>query len=117
MPWEGGVIAVCAWCRKSLGEKEPLADTRTTHSICDPCDARMEEQERQQRAAAEQPASEPATPGQITAVRFGDAVLAEMLRIAEQDTARDGKTKLLDEVARELVIQGLECRRLHREKE
>ncbi|KKN75172.1 hypothetical protein LCGC14_0383310 [marine sediment metagenome] len=28
---------VCAWCDKSMGEKPPLSDTRTTHGICDQC--------------------------------------------------------------------------------
>lgn len=28
---------VCAWCGKHLGEKEPLEDKSTSHTICDEC--------------------------------------------------------------------------------
>jgi len=28
---------VCAWCRKPLGEVEPLSNGDTTHSICPTC--------------------------------------------------------------------------------
>ena len=28
---------LCAWCKEYLGEKEPLADHRVTHSICLKC--------------------------------------------------------------------------------
>ena len=31
------MIIVCAWCGLDLGEKEPLADTSVTHSICPEC--------------------------------------------------------------------------------
>jgi len=27
----------CAWCNKDVGEKEPLDDKSTTHSICQEC--------------------------------------------------------------------------------
>lgn len=27
----------CAWCKTPMGVKEPLEDTRVTHSICDAC--------------------------------------------------------------------------------
>lgn len=28
---------ICSYCRKDMGEKEPLEDTDPTHSICDEC--------------------------------------------------------------------------------
>jgi len=28
---------ICAWCKKSLGEKEPIDDKRISHGICDDC--------------------------------------------------------------------------------
>ena len=28
---------ICSWCDKDLGEKEPLADTRVSHGICEDC--------------------------------------------------------------------------------
>ncbi len=28
---------VCAWCKKSMGEKEPLNDGRISHGICPEC--------------------------------------------------------------------------------
>lgn len=27
----------CAWCKKMLGEKEPLDDLQVTHGICSEC--------------------------------------------------------------------------------
>lgn len=27
----------CGWCKKWLGEKEPLKDKSVTHSICEAC--------------------------------------------------------------------------------
>jgi hypothetical protein len=45
------MIVICAWCKASLGEKEPLADKHTTHSICGTCRtkllARVPEHQRQ----------------------------------------------------------------------
>lgn len=40
---------VCAWCGEQLGEKEPLLDDRATHTICDPCRARLDNADREQR--------------------------------------------------------------------
>lgn len=31
------MIRVCAWCKRLLGEKEPLTDTRVTHGVCKNC--------------------------------------------------------------------------------
>ena len=28
---------ICSWCDKDLGEKEPLADTRVSHGMCEDC--------------------------------------------------------------------------------
>ena len=28
---------VCGWCKKDMGEKEPLEDPDATHGICDDC--------------------------------------------------------------------------------
>jgi len=36
------MIVVCAWCRKYLGNSEPLADACVTHTICDTCRRRRE---------------------------------------------------------------------------
>lgn len=27
----------CAWCKRHMGEKEPLEDRSVTHGICPPC--------------------------------------------------------------------------------
>jgi hypothetical protein len=32
--------AVCAWCGKDMGEREPLEDKSLTHGICRPCQER-----------------------------------------------------------------------------
>lgn len=32
---------VCAWCKKELGEKEPLTNKETTHGICSECATKM----------------------------------------------------------------------------
>jgi PAS domain-containing protein len=34
----------CSYCRKDMGEKEPLESSDTTHSICDACRAYYEQQ-------------------------------------------------------------------------
>lgn len=31
------MIRQCGWCKKVMGEKEPLEDTSITTGICDPC--------------------------------------------------------------------------------
>lgn len=28
---------ICSWCKKDLGEKEPLGDSTISHGICDDC--------------------------------------------------------------------------------
>lgn len=33
---------ICAWCRKDMGEKEPLSDKRISHSICKECAKKTE---------------------------------------------------------------------------
>ena len=33
--------AVCSYCRKDMGDREPVADLRITHGICPPCHAHM----------------------------------------------------------------------------
>lgn len=35
------MTAICAWCRVHMGEKAPLTDTATTHSICLDCIAKV----------------------------------------------------------------------------
>ena len=35
---------VCAWCGKDMGEKEPLEDTSVTHTICEDCAKKLEEE-------------------------------------------------------------------------
>lgn len=44
---------ICAWCKKDMGETEPLDDPTVTHGICGPCEAaameEFEEEERQRR--------------------------------------------------------------------
>jgi hypothetical protein len=41
------VIIICSWCKKCQGEKEPLDDKRTTHTICPVCleNQKLENQE------------------------------------------------------------------------
>jgi hypothetical protein len=41
--FEATMIIICAWCGKAMGEKEPLEDTRVTHSICPSCQKQVEE--------------------------------------------------------------------------
>jgi hypothetical protein len=31
------MIVICAWCRESQGEKEPLSNPAITHGMCDKC--------------------------------------------------------------------------------
>lgn len=31
------MIRECAWCKRILGEKEPLDDPKVTHGICENC--------------------------------------------------------------------------------
>jgi len=31
------MLIQCAWCNRDLGEKEPLKDKSTTHTICQEC--------------------------------------------------------------------------------
>ena len=35
------MIIVCAWCKKELGEKEPIEDKSITHTICSDCEKKM----------------------------------------------------------------------------
>ena len=28
---------VCSWCKKDMGEKEPLSDKSITHGVCSKC--------------------------------------------------------------------------------
>ncbi len=37
---------ICAWCKKDMGEKEPLNDPKITHSVCDNCQKDIKEQNR-----------------------------------------------------------------------
>jgi len=36
------MVVVCAWCKKYLGNSEPLAEACVTHTICDTCRRRRE---------------------------------------------------------------------------
>jgi hypothetical protein len=40
------MTAICAWCKKHLGEKEPLEVRTETHGICEACFAEMAERVR-----------------------------------------------------------------------
>ena len=31
------MIRICAWCKRPMGEKEPLDDKRITHGMCEKC--------------------------------------------------------------------------------
>ena len=31
------MLIICSWCKKKLGEKEPLEDKKETHEICEEC--------------------------------------------------------------------------------
>ena len=44
---------ICAWCKKDLGEKEPLADNRITHSVCEKCKQKMQQELKQFRKEKE----------------------------------------------------------------
>ncbi len=33
------MTVVCAWCRKEMGQKPPLEDLRTTHTLCPLCES------------------------------------------------------------------------------
>ena len=35
------MIIICAWCKKVLGEKEPLENKADTHGICKICEAKL----------------------------------------------------------------------------
>ena len=39
------VIRQCAWCKKILGEIEPLDNHETTHGICEECADRLERED------------------------------------------------------------------------
>lgn len=32
------MIVICAWCRETLGEKQPLEDKSVSHGICKACE-------------------------------------------------------------------------------
>ena len=36
--------SICAWCKKDMGDKEPLEDLSTTHGMCKECYERMEKE-------------------------------------------------------------------------
>jgi len=38
------VRLICSYCRRELGEKDPLDDARITHGMCEPCLASFERQ-------------------------------------------------------------------------
>lgn len=35
------MIIQCAWCKELIGKKEPLHDTRISHSICEVCEKKL----------------------------------------------------------------------------
>lgn len=35
---------ICAWCKKTLGEKEPFDSDEETHTICGPCQEKQIEE-------------------------------------------------------------------------
>ncbi len=37
------MIVMCAWCKKTLGEKGPYSNRETTHGICKPCSDKLKE--------------------------------------------------------------------------
>lgn len=37
------MISICAWCKKVMGEKEPLDDKRETHGICPECKEKLKQ--------------------------------------------------------------------------
>ena len=40
------MLVICSWCKKKLGEKEPLADKTETHTICEECEKKFEEEDK-----------------------------------------------------------------------
>ena len=39
------MIRQCAWCKKILGEIEPLDNHETTHGICEECADKLERED------------------------------------------------------------------------
>ena len=39
------MIVICAWCKTPLGEKEPLDNKNTTHTVCEQCRETLFEKE------------------------------------------------------------------------
>jgi len=37
------MIVICAWCKKELGEKEPMENKTETHGVCCFCAALLKE--------------------------------------------------------------------------
>lgn len=33
---------ICGWCKKDMGEKDPLEDKRISHAMCEICAATMQ---------------------------------------------------------------------------
>ena len=38
---------ICAWCKKPMGEKEPINDNRITHAICEECSQKVKQELKQ----------------------------------------------------------------------
>lgn len=35
------MIIICAWCKRKMGEKEPIEDKSETHTICNECEEKI----------------------------------------------------------------------------
>lgn len=53
------MIIQCAWCKKVLGEKEPLDNKNTTHTICGDCFDKVEREENEEEQAMKEALFEP----------------------------------------------------------
>lgn len=40
------MVIICAWCKKTLGEKEPFDNPSTTHGICTECYKKVLDEEK-----------------------------------------------------------------------
>ena len=43
------MIVICAWCKKFIREKEPKEDKSVSHSCCEECKKKVDEQIKKQK--------------------------------------------------------------------
>ena len=42
---------ICGWCKKDLGEKEPLEDKAISHGMCEDCEKKILKEEEDKKNA------------------------------------------------------------------